>query len=160
KAANPASVLGHSKRITERLTAHVARESGRAYMSVRFGDVLGGNGSVVTDFAGQLAAGGPLTLAHPAVTRYFMTIQAPGHRVLQAGSPGRGGTRPALDWGEPVRIADVAQRLANRAARAHRRIDIVFTGLGAGVKLHEDLFGDGESDERPQHPLISQVPVP
>jgi nucleoside-diphosphate-sugar epimerase len=160
KAANPTSVLGHSKRITERLTAHVARESGRAYVSVRFGNVLGGNGSVLTVFAGQLAAGGPLTVTHPAVTRSFTPIREAVQLVLQAGALGSGGQTLVLDMGEPVRIADVARGLADRAARAHRRIEIVFTGLSVGEKLHEDRFGDGESDERPHHPLISQVPVP
>ncbi|ABW10725.1 polysaccharide biosynthesis protein CapD [Parafrankia sp. EAN1pec] len=157
KAANPSSVLGHSKRITERLTAHVAGQAPGVLVSVRFGNVLGSNGSVLTVFAGQLAAGGPLTVTHPEVTRYFMTIQEAVQLVLQAGALGSAGEALVLDMGEPVRIADVARRIA---ARAPAPVDIVYTGLGAGEKLHEELLGAGEWDSRPRHPLISQVPVP
>ncbi|CAO5149520.1 putative nucleoside-diphosphate sugar epimerase [Frankia sp. AiPs1] len=157
KAANPASALGYSKRITERLTAHVADEAAGTFVSVRFGNVLGSNGSVLTVFAGQLAAGGPLTVTHPDVTRYFMTIPEAVQLVLQAGAFGAPGEALVLDMGEPVRIADVARRLA---AREPRPVDIIYTGLVAGEKLHEELLGDGESDRRPCHPLISHVDVP
>ncbi|MBX6387921.1 MAG: polysaccharide biosynthesis protein [Frankia sp.] len=155
KAADPTSVLGYSKRITERLTAYVAREHGLPYVSVRFGNVLGSNGSVLTIFASQLAAGGPLTVTDPEVTRYFMTVQEAVELVLQAGALGSGGDALVLDMGEPVRIADVARRLIG-----NQRIDIVYTGLGVGEKLHEQLFGIAETDDRPHHPLISEVPVP
>ncbi|SNQ49006.1 putative nucleoside-diphosphate sugar epimerase [Frankia canadensis] len=157
KAANPASALGYSKRITERLTAHLAGQADGTFVSVRFGNVLGSNGSVLTVFASQLAAGGPLTVTHPEVTRYFMTIPEAVELVLQAGAIGAPGEALVLDMGEPVRIADVARRLA---AREPRPIDIVYTGLGTGEKLHEELFGTGESDRRPHHPLISHVGVP
>ncbi|WP_035952830.1 nucleoside-diphosphate sugar epimerase/dehydratase [Parafrankia sp. EUN1f] len=157
KAANPGSVLGYSKRVTERLTAHIAARATGVLVSVRFGNVLGSNGSVLTVFAGQLAAGGPLTVTDPEVTRYFMTIQEAVQLVLQAAALGSPGEALVLDMGEPVRIADVARRLALRAPKP---VGIVYTGLGAGEKLHEDLLGAGELDTRPRHPLISQVPVP
>ncbi|THJ74187.1 nucleoside-diphosphate sugar epimerase/dehydratase [Candidatus Frankia alpina] len=157
KAANPVSALGYSKRITERLTAQLARETTGTLVSVRFGNVLGSNGSVLTVFAGQLAVGGPITVTHPDVTRYFMTIPEAVQLVLQAGALGSAGEALVLDMGEPVRIADVAARLA---ARENRPIEIIYTGLGRGEKLHEELFGAGETDQRPHHPLISHVAVP
>jgi FlaA1/EpsC-like NDP-sugar epimerase len=162
KAADPSSVLGYSKRITERLTAHVAAEHHRPYVSVRFGNVLGSNGSVLTIFASQLAAGGPLTVTDPQVTRYFMTVQEAVELVLQAGAIGSGGDVLVLDMGDPVRIADVAEQLATRHAvqSGGRTVEIIYTGLGVGEKLHEALFGMGETDDRPHHPLISEVPVP
>ncbi|MDG4800613.1 polysaccharide biosynthesis protein [Micromonospora sp. WMMD980] len=157
KAANPASVLGYTKRITERLTAHQARQSGGTYLSVRFGNVLSSRGSVLTAFQAQIRAGVPITVTDPDVTRYFMTVQEAVHLVLQAATIGRGGEALVLDMGEPVRIADVARRLA---AEADHPVKIVYTGLRTGEKLHEHLFGADESDSRPLHPLISHVPVP
>ena len=158
KAANPISVLGYSKRITERLTAMLAeREQGGRYLSVRFGNVLGSRGSVLTTFTAQVAAGGPITVTHPDVTRYFMTVQESVQLVIQAGAIGRSGETLVLDMGEPVRIDDVAQRLAGQSPRP---VDVVYTGLRAGEKLHEVLLSDGELDRRPVHPLISQVDVP
>ncbi|WP_329009698.1 polysaccharide biosynthesis protein [Micromonospora rifamycinica] len=157
KAANPISVLGYSKRITERLTAHYADRYGGAFLSVRFGNVLSSRGSVLTAFQAQVRAGLPITVTHPDVTRYFMTLQEAVHLVLQAAVVGRGGEALVLDMGEPVRIAEVAQRLA---AEAPKPPEIVFTGLRPGEKLHEDLFGVDEIDSRPLHPLISHVRVP
>ncbi len=159
KAANPVSNLGYTKRITERLTAWTAREHAQAgvFLSVRFGNVLGSRGSVLTAFRAQIEAGGPITVTDPEVTRYFMTVEEAVQLVIQAGAIGREGEALVLDMGEPVRIADVARRLASRARRP---IDIVYTGLRPGEKLHEDLLGDNEIDERPVHPLISHVQVP
>ncbi|MFG1673498.1 polysaccharide biosynthesis protein [Micromonospora sp. NPDC049282] len=157
KAANPTSVLGYSKRITERLTAHQAQRLDGTYLSVRFGNVLSSRGSVLTAFQAQIRAGVPITVTHPDVTRYFMTVQEAVQLVLQAATIGRGGEALVLDMGEPVRIADVARRLA---AEADHPVDIVYTGLRTGEKLHEHLFGADESDNRPLHPLISHVPVP
>ncbi|TDB71431.1 polysaccharide biosynthesis protein [Micromonospora sp. KC723] len=157
KAANPVSVLGYSKRITERLTAHYAAEFGGRFLSVRFGNVLSSRGSVLTAFQAQVEAGLPITVTHPDVTRYFMTVQEAVHLVLQAATIGRGAEALVLDMGEPVRIADVARRLAAEAANP---TEIVFTGLRPGEKLHEDLFGADEVDIRPLHPLISHVRVP
>jgi FlaA1/EpsC-like NDP-sugar epimerase len=157
KAANPISVLGYSKRITERLTAAVGLESSGTYVSVRFGNVLGSHGSVLHSFAAQIADGGPVTVTHPDVTRYFMTIPEAVQLVLQAAAVGDDGQVLVLDMGEPVRIADVAQYLI---AQSGHDIGILFTGLRPGEKLDEDLLGSGERDVRPSHPLISQVPVP
>jgi FlaA1/EpsC-like NDP-sugar epimerase len=158
KAANPISVLGYSKRITERLTAMLAdRERSGRYLSVRFGNVLGSRGSVLTTFTAQVAAGGPITLTHPDVTRYFMTVQESVQLVIQAGAIGRSGETLVLDMGDPVRIGDVAQRLASQSSR---HVEIVHTGLRPGEKLHEVLLSDGELDRRPEHPLISHVCVP
>ena len=157
KAADPISVLGYSKRITERLTAAIGAESEGTYVSVRFGNVLGSHGSVLHSFAAQIADGGPVTVTHPDVTRYFMTIPEAVQLVLQAAAVGDDGEVLVLDMGEPVRIADVAEYLI---AQSGQEIPILFTGLRPGEKLDEDLLGTGECDVRPSHPLISQVPVP
>jgi FlaA1/EpsC-like NDP-sugar epimerase len=157
KAANPCSVLGYSKRLAERLTAEIARVGEGTYLSVRFGNVLGSRGSVLTTFAAQIAAGGPITVTDPDVTRYFMTVQEAVQLVIQAGAIGGDGDALVLDMGQPVRIDDVARRLA---ADAPRPIGIAYTGLHPGEKLHEELFGDSELDRRPTHPLISHVAVP
>jgi FlaA1/EpsC-like NDP-sugar epimerase len=157
KAASPISVLGYSKRITERLTADMAGRTGGTYLSVRFGNVLGSRGSVLAVLSAQVAAGGPVTITDPEVTRYFMLADEAVQLVLQAAVIGRGGEVLVLDMGQPVRIADMARRLA---AGSGREVDIVFTGLRPGEKLHEDLLGPGERDVRPCHSLISQVPVP
>jgi FlaA1/EpsC-like NDP-sugar epimerase len=156
KAADPVSVLGYSKRIAERLTAHMARQACGTYLSVRFGNVLGSRGSFLTALSAQVAAGGPLTITHPDVSRYFMTASEAVQLVLQAAVIGRDGEVLVLDMGEQVRIADIARRLA---AGAEQEIDIVFTGLRQGEKLTETLLGAGETGERPRHPLIRHVPV-
>jgi len=157
KAANPVSVLGYSKRITERLTADMSARAAGRFLSVRFGNVLGSRGSVLTALSAQVAAGGPVTVTDPEVRRYFMLADEAVHLVLQAAGIGRGGEVLVLDMGEPVRIADMARRMA---ANSGREVDIVFTGLRPGEKLFEDRLGQGENDVRPYHPLISQVPVP
>lgn len=158
KAANPVSVLGYSKRVAERLTAHVGNDArSGTYISVRFGNVLGSRGSVLTTFRDQVSSGGPVTVTHPDVTRFFMTIPEAVQLVIQAGAIGRSGEVLVLDMGEPVRIYDVARRMAEQAPKP---IQIVFTGLREGEKLHEELFGDGELDHRPRHKLISHAIVP
>ena len=156
KAADPVSVLGFSKRIAERLTADMARRTAGTYLSVRFGNVLGSRGSFLTALSAQVAAGGPLTVTHPDVSRYFMTVSEAVQLVLQAAVIGRDGEVLVLDMGEQVRIADIARRLA---AGAEQEIDIVYTGLRPGEKLTESLLGAGETGERPRHPLIRHVPV-
>jgi len=156
KAANPVSVLGYSKRITERLTAHASTVSAGTFLSVRFGNVLGSRGSVLTSFAAQIAAGGPITVTDPQVTRYFMTVQEAVQLVIQAAAIGRDGEALVLEMGQPVRIAQVAKQMADQA---NAPVEIVYTGLRRGEKLHEELFGDGEQDDRPLHPLISHVAV-
>ncbi|GAA1145750.1 nucleoside-diphosphate sugar epimerase/dehydratase [Nocardioides aquiterrae] len=158
KAANPCSVLGWSKRVAERMTADRARDADGVYLSVRFGNVLGSRGSVLASFARQIAEGGPLTVTHPDVTRFFMTIEEACQLVIQAAAIGAPGEALVLDMGEPVKIVDVARQLMEQAGTPVR---IEFTGLREGEKMHEDLFADDEPrDIRPRHPLVSHVPVP
>lgn len=157
KAADPANVLGYSKRICERLTAHFADHNGGVFLSVRFGNVLGSRGSVLQTFGSQIAAGGLVTVTHPDATRFFMTVEEAVQLVIQAAAVGRDGEVLVLDMGTPVRIADVARRLVAQADRPTR---IEYTGLRVGEKLHETLFGEGEADQRPIHELISHIAVP
>jgi len=157
KAADPVSVLGYSKRVAERLTAHMAGQAAGSYLSVRFGNVLGSRGSVLTTLSAQVESGGPVTVTHPDVTRYFMTVDEAVQLVLQAAVIGRGSEVLILDMGVPVRIADIARRLVTRSSQPP---EIVFTGLRPGEKLTEDLLGQGEVDYRPRHPLIRHAPVP
>jgi FlaA1/EpsC-like NDP-sugar epimerase len=157
KAADPTSVLGLTKRQAERLTASFAA-SGRpgTYLSVRFGNVLGSRGSMLPTFRRQIAAGGPVTVTDPDATRYFMTVEEAVGLVIDAGAVGSSGEVLVLDMGEPVKIADVAHRLANEVDPP---VDVVFTGLRPGEKLHEVLTSLDEDAARPHHPLISHVPV-
>ncbi|MGH3764950.1 MAG: polysaccharide biosynthesis protein [Pseudonocardiaceae bacterium] len=158
KAANPTSMLGRSKRIGERLVADAADSAPGTFLSVRFGNVLGSRGSVLTTFAEQLARGGPITVTHPDVTRFFMTIPEAVQLVIQAAAIGAPGEVLVLDMGAPVSIVDVARQLMALAGKSAR---IVYTGLREGEKLHEELFGDGEERERrPLHPAICHVSVP
>ena len=151
-------MLGYSKRVSERLTATRAARTGGDYLSVRFGNVLGSRGSVLTSFAKQIAAGGPVTVTDPEVTRYFMTIEEACQLVIQSAAIGRPGEALVLDMGEPVRIADMARQLIELDGGG---VDIVYTGLRPGEKLHEELFADTEPrDVRPAHPMVSHVPVP
>ncbi|MGJ9402120.1 polysaccharide biosynthesis protein [Arthrobacter sp. KK5.5] len=156
KAANPTSVLGHSKRVAEKLTAWMAQETGLPYISVRFGNVIGSRGSMLPTFRTLIEAGGPLTVTHPDVTRFFMTIPEACQLVVQAGGIGGAGEVLILDMGGPVRILDVAQRMIEMSGK---EIDIVFTGLREGEKLHEELIGVGETDSRLFHPKISHAEV-
>ena len=157
KAANPISVLGFSKRIAERLTAAFAFSSGPGkYISVRFGNVLGSRGSVLMSFRDQITKGGPVTVTHRGVTRYFMTISEAVQLVVQAGAIGQTGEVLVLDMGKPVNIHDVAEQLVKNSGKP---IKIEVVGLRVGEKIHEELFADGETDERPRHPLISHVLV-
>ncbi|MFS0892903.1 polysaccharide biosynthesis protein [Microbacterium sp. 179-I 3D3 NHS] len=160
KAANPTSVLGHSKRVAEKITAWAGETSGMRYLSVRFGNVIGSRGSMLPTFQALIESGGPLTVTHPDVTRYFMTIPEACQLVIQAGAVGRAGEVLILDMGEPVSILDVAKRMI---AMSGKTIEIVFTGLRNGEKLHEELVGDRERLERPFHPKVSHTraePIP
>ena len=157
KAADPANVLGYVKRICERMTAAAAAATGLPFVSVRFGNVLGSKGSMLGVFQAQVAAGGPVTVTHPDVTRYFMMTEEAVALTMQAGAFGTGGEVLILDMGDPVRIRDVAARMI---ADAGKPVEIVYTGLRPGEKLHEVLFGSGEVDERQRHPLISRNLVP
>lgn len=156
KAANPTSVLGHSKRVAEKLTAWMADETGLRYLSVRFGNVIGSRGSMLPTFAWLIERGGPLTVTHPDATRYFMTIPEACQLVVQAGGIGKPREVLILDMGEPVRILDVAERMI---AMSGKDIEIIYTGLREGEKLHEELIGTGETDERPFHPKISHTRI-
>lgn len=154
KAANPTSVLGHSKRVAEKLTAWFGEHTGKTYLSVRFGNVIGSRGSMLPTFTRLIMEDKPLTVTHPDVTRFFMTIPEACQLVLQAGGIGRSGEVLILDMGEPVSILEIAQRMI---AMSGKDIDIVFTGLREGEKMHEELVGDGESEERPFHSKISHA---
>jgi FlaA1/EpsC-like NDP-sugar epimerase len=158
KAAEPTSVLGTTKRLAERLTAWQAERLGKPYISVRFGNVLGSRGSVLHSFAAQIARGGPVTVTDPDVTRYFMTIAEACELVTQAGAIGQPGHVMVLDMGEPVTILSVAERMI--AMSGKRDVQITFTGLRPGEKLHEELFGGVEDPEPTEHPLIRSVYVP
>jgi FlaA1/EpsC-like NDP-sugar epimerase len=154
KAANPTSVLGWTKRITERLTAHFAAEGPMECVSVRFGNVLGSNGSVLKAFEKQAAMGLPITVTHPDITRYFMTIEEASRLVVYAGAIGDPGEVLILDMGEPVRIMDVAERFA---AQHEPPLEIVITGMRPNEKLHEDLISVDEFGVRSVHHLITHV---
>ncbi len=157
KAATPTSILGHTKRAAEQLTAWFARRSAGTYLSVRFGNVLGSRGSMLHTFSAQIARGGPVTVTHPEVTRFFMTIPEACQLTIQAAAIGEPGEVLVLDMGEPVKILDVAHRLI---AQAGSGIDVVFTGLRPGEKMHEILLSEDERGEFREHPLISHVCVP
>lgn len=157
KAADPSSVLGSTKRIAEQLTAAAGRELDGTYLSVRFGNVLGSRGSVVPLFRAQIEQGGPVTVTDPEVTRFFMTIPEACQLVIQAGALDQDGHVLVLDMGEPVRIAELAERLV---AESQRNIEIVYTGLRPGEKLHEQLFAEHEQSVDAGHPLIRCVDVP
>lgn len=156
KAANPTSQLGYSKRAAEQLTAWMGQQTGRRYLSVRFGNVIGSRGSMLPTFTNLIEQGGPLTVTHPDVTRYFMTIPEACQLVLQAGGIGHSGEVMILDMGEPVRILDVAKRMI---ALSGKDIDIVFTGLRDGEKLNEELTADTELTQPSAHPLISRTVI-
>jgi FlaA1/EpsC-like NDP-sugar epimerase len=154
KAVRPSSVMGASKRIGEMLVADAARRSGRPYVSVRFGNVLGSTGSVVPIFQSQLENGEPLTITHPDMTRYFMTIPEAAWLILDAAALGRNGDLFVLDMGEPVRVMDLARDLVRLSGRDPSSQPIETIGLRPGEKLHEELFYDGESAEPTASPKV------
>lgn len=158
KAADPTSVLGYSKRITERLTAGFAEHTPGVFVSVRFGNVLGSRGSVLDTFRAQIERGGPVTVTHPDVRRFFMLIPEAAQLVLQAAAIGREGDVLVLDMGEQVKILDVAQTLIKLAGQPD--IDVRFTGLRAGEKMAEDLFSNPEHAHLTTHDLVRSVRVP
>jgi FlaA1/EpsC-like NDP-sugar epimerase len=155
KAVNPTSIMGASKRVAELLVREAAAVSRQPYVAVRFGNVLGSRGSVVLTFKQQIAAGGPVTITDPEMTRYFMTIPEAVQLVLQAAVLGRGGEVFMLDMGEPVKIMDLARDLIELSGlQVGRDIDIVVTGIRPGEKLYEELFVPGEMYQPTAHPKV------
>lgn len=155
KAVNPTSVMGASKRAAELLVLQAARRSGRPYVAVRFGNVLGSRGSVVLTFKRQITAGGPVTVSHPEMSRFFITIPEAVQLVLQASILGRCGEIFLLDMGEPVKIVDLARDLIELSGlEVGRDIEIQYTGIRAGEKLSEELFVAGECYQPTRHAKI------
>lgn len=155
KAVNPTSIMGASKRVAELLVHETAEFAHKPYSVVRFGNVLGSRGSVVLTFKQQIAAGGPVTVTHPEMRRYFMTIPEAVQLALQAAALGHGGEIFTLDMGEPVKIVDLARDVIELSGlEVGRDIDIVFTGMRPGEKLYEELVVEGETFERTIHKKI------
>ncbi len=160
KAVEPSSVMGATKRLAEVAVAAAAQQSGRPYVAVRFGNVLGSSGSVVPLFQRQLREGVPLTITDAEMTRYFMTIPEASRLILQASLFGTPGDLFVLDMGEPVRIVDLARDLARLAGRNPDSVPFRYIGLRPGEKVHESLFYDAEAIEPTAHPKVLRVRAP
>jgi FlaA1/EpsC-like NDP-sugar epimerase len=155
KAVRPTSVMGATKRIAEQIVQHAATKHERNFVSVRFGNVLGSRGSVVPTFLSQIRAGGPVTVTHPEMQRYFMTIPEAVQLVLQAGALGLGGEVFLLDMGEPIRIVDIATDLIRLSGlTVGSDIELRFTGMRPGEKLYEEMFFSAENVVATDHPKV------
>jgi len=158
KAVNPSSVMGATKRIAEHLIQVISQRGQTRFTVVRFGNVLGSNGSVVPLFADQIRKGGPLTVTDPEIKRFFMTIPEAVQLVLQASVMGQGGEVFVLDMGEQIKIADLARNMIVLSGLVPGKdIDIVYTGLRVGEKLYEELFEQGEQVLATSHPKINRA---
>jgi FlaA1/EpsC-like NDP-sugar epimerase len=155
KAVRPTSVMGATKRVAEMIVQCAALEHRRHFVSVRFGNVLGSRGSVIPTFLKQIEAGGPVTITHPEMERYFMTIPEAVQLVMQAGAQGKGGELFMLDMGEPVRIVDLATDLIRLSGRdVGRDIELRYVGTRPGERLFEEMFLDEEDVARTEHPKV------
>ncbi len=155
KAVNPSNVMGATKRAAEMVLSNLAaRAGGTRFIAVRFGNVLGSSGSVIPKFKAQIAKGGPVTVTHPDITRYFMTIPEAARLVLQAAALADNGQVYVLDMGQPIKIVQLARDMIRLSGHDEDEIKVVFTGLRPGEKLYEELLADADRTLPSAHPRL------